>query len=132
MPESIIHANLEEKDIAVHVSDRAKRALNSRTTPLHVNMELYFSCFVKKIIHFSDSQTRPDSIKIMDNLFASFRTVQSKSCNIHDLEGDNKPTLIDLPVEKCKAIVPKHLFIDWKRGKWKGSYTWNLRRNEPQ
>ena len=128
MPEEIIlHASIEEKQVSVHVSERAMIALGHRTLPLHVNMELYFSCFIKKMVHFSDSPSSFESSQILNNLFASFRPLQSKSCNIHDLGADSKPTLIDLPVVKRKAIVPKHLFIDCRKGKWTGNFTWNLK-----
>ena len=126
MPDTIINASIEDKNISVHVSERAKRALSSRTTPLHVNMELYFSCFIKKMVKFSDLPFQLET-KVNENLFASFRPVQSKSCNIHDLGADSKPTLIDLPVVKRKAIIPKHLFVDFKNGKWTGDFTWNLK-----
>ena len=125
MSETIIHTAIEEKNISVHISERAKRALSDRKNPLHVNMELYFSCFIKKMVKFSDLPSQLET-QVTDNLFASFRPVQSKSCNIHDLGDDSKPTLIDLPVVKRKAIIPKHLFIDCKKGKWTGDFTWNL------
>ncbi len=128
MPEAtIISTNIDERKVSVHVSEKAKRMLGNRTLPLYVNMELYFSCFIKKMIKFSDIPPQRESSKITENLFASFRPVQSKSCNIHDLSGDNTPILIDLNVTKRKAIVPRHLFIDYKRGEWKGDFTWNLK-----
>lgn len=124
---TIIHTSIDERDIAVHLSAKAIKILQNRVSPLYVNMELYFSCFIKKMIHFSELPPKHEARRVTDKLFASFRPVQSKSCNIHDLEGDNKATLIDLHVTKRKAIVPKHLFIDFKRGKWEGEFTWNLK-----
>ena len=121
----ILHAIIEERDIAIHVTDRAMRELSKRSQPLHVNMELYFSCFLKKILHFDDASSNTDESKVTDKLFASFRPLQSKSCNMQELTGDNSPTLIDLQVVKKKAIVPRHLFIDCKRGKWMGDFTWS-------
>lgn len=127
MPEpTILYSNIEERDIAVHLSRRAMRTLENRKAPLYVNMELYFSCLVKKIVHFFDSPTIAGA-KVSNKLFVSFRPVQSKSCNMQDLGTNSEPTLIDLPVAKKKAIVPRHLFIDYKRGKWKGDFTWNLK-----
>ncbi len=127
MPDTIFNSIIEERNISVHVSERAKQALSTRTNPLHVNMELYFSCFIKKMVSFSDSPPIRESTKVTENLFASFRPVQSKSCNIYELSGANTPTLIDLPIVKRKAIVPKHLFIDCKKGKWKGDFTWSIK-----
>jgi hypothetical protein len=126
MHESIVHTHMEDREITVHISGRARRALDNRKVPLHVNMALYFSCFVKKIVTFSDAPI-PAEAKVTENLFASFRPVQSKSCNIHELGKNSEPTLIDLPVVKRKAIIPRHLMIDFKKGNWKGDFTWNLK-----
>ncbi|MDH5379815.1 MAG: hypothetical protein OEW75_03125 [Cyclobacteriaceae bacterium] len=127
MSESLIHTEIEGKSLDVHLTRRAIKNLESNSQPVYVRMELYFSCFVKKMVKFSDSDPGfSASTTIDNNLHVSFRPVQSKSCNIHDLEGDNSPTLIDLPVLKRNAIVPRHLFLDCKNGKWKGDFTWNI------
>ena len=124
MPENVVlYTTLEDRKVAVHLSLRAMRALEKRSQPLHANMELYFSCFVKKIVRFTDEALRTDEVRVSEKLFASFRPVQSGSCNIHELDGHNGPKLIDLPVVKKKAIIPRHLTIDCRNGKWRGDFT---------
>jgi hypothetical protein len=125
MPEEVLlYTRMEDRDLAVHLTERAMLELKKRKEPLHVRMELYFSCFIKKMLQFSDAPSKVDETKVSDKLFASFRPVQSKSCNMQDLTNDNSPTLIDLPVVKKKAIIPRHLFLDCKKGKWSGDFTW--------
>lgn len=125
MPEIIYNTSIEERNVSVHVSERASRALSSRTVPLHVNMELYFSCFIRKMVRFTDSQTQPGPVQVMEKLFASFRPVQSRSCNMQALGDNSMPELIDLMVVKRKAIIPRHLFIDCRNGRWTGDFNWS-------
>ena len=127
MSETILHTDIEGKDVTIHLSGRAEKRIRELKEPLFVNMELYFSCFIKKMVNFSGNHPRTvNPSKVFENFSISFRPVQSESCNIHELKGDNGPNLIDLPAIKRKAIVPGHLFIDVKKGNWKGDFTWHL------
>ena len=119
----VLHTTIEDRKVAVHLSIRAMKELEKRERPLHVTMEMYFSCLIKKILKFNDRSSRPDEVRISDKLFASFRPVQSLSCSINELDENSKPNLIDLPVVRKKAIVPRHLIIDFNKGKWTGDFS---------
>ncbi len=121
--ENIIQSEFEGKSIKIELSPKAQKQIE-RIDNLHIGMEIYFSCFVKKILLFTESQPEFSTESVSDKLKLYFRPVQSQSCNIHDLVGKNEPTLIEFPVIKRKAIIPSYLFIDYRKGTWKGDFTW--------
>jgi hypothetical protein len=120
---NIISTEFEGRKMQLVISRSAQKQLD-KVEELHVGMELYFSCLVKKIMNFSESQPEFETKPIADKLNLYFRPVQSKSCNIHDLKGQNEPTLITFPIVKRDAIIPSHLYIDYRSGTWKGDFTW--------
>ncbi len=122
-----IDTKLENKAIRVQLTNRAVKALQKQSTPVYIGLELYFSCLVKKRIVAFDRRPGREVFRIDDKLFMYFRPVQSKSCNIHELKGANSPVLIDFSVVKRRALIPKYVEIDYKKGRWTGDFTWQLR-----
>ena len=118
-----IQSEFEGKPIQIELSKRAEKNLG-KIDQLYIGMEVYFSCLIKKILTFKESIPEFESDSVSDKLNLYFRPVQSQSCNIHDLIGNNTPTLIEFPVIKRNAIIPSYLFIDYKNGTWKGDFTW--------
>ena len=122
----IIHANIENKSLSFELSASAIKKLSHTDRPVYIGLELYFSCFVKKIITAFDKKPQRKLYQIYDNLFVYFRPVQSKSCNIKDLVGTNSPTLIDFPVTKRRALIPDTVQLNYKKSKgWHGDFTWH-------
>ena len=72
--------SINGKDVLVEWTSAAARALELREAPLFVEMELYFSCLVKKFVHFrEDARGRP-AVAATDKLFIYFRPVTSTRC----------------------------------------------------
>jgi hypothetical protein len=113
------------KKIKVELSGKAEKQLSARAAPLFVEMELYFSCLLRKEIRIYESQrenTNEDfSTHLSGNLHISFRPVMTKSCSVSSCEGE-KPPLSDFPIEKPRSFVPKWLKLDYKRGEWCGDF----------
>ena len=113
------------KQIQVEISSNAKRQLNDRITPLFVEMELYFSCLLRKEIRIRETlREKLDeefTAQLSDMLHISFRPVMTKSCSVSSCEGE-KPPLSDFPIEKPQSYVPKWLKLDFKKGKWCGDF----------
>ena len=86
-------------------------------------MELYFTYFMRKKVCFFDQRPEREVTKISDNLYLYFRPIQSKLSKIKDLKGDERD-LIDLPVIRRGALVPKFVRIDRKKDQWYGDFTW--------
>jgi hypothetical protein len=117
------------KQIRIEISNKAKQQLKNRITPLFIEMELYFSCLLRKQLrirerldHVSpDAHDRQFSVQLSENLHISFRPVMTKSCSVSSCDGE-KPPLSDFPIEKPQSYVPKWLKLDFKKGEWCGDF----------
>ena len=109
------------KSVRVEWSEAAEKALNKLTTPLLVEMELLFSCLIRKAVRFLQDSQSDNFVFVTPQLKVGFRPVMTKACRISDLDGAETP-LADFPIKKPSAFVPKYLFIAYRRGKWSGEF----------
>ncbi|HEX9627841.1 MAG TPA: hypothetical protein VGA00_12950 [Acidiferrobacterales bacterium] len=109
---------LAGKTLRVHLSRAAARALARRDAPLVVEMELYFSCLIRKTVRFRDTTRHGAAVRVTDRLLVEFRPVTSARCG---LSGD-EPALRDFPIADPRAYVPRWLTIDYRRGEWRGQF----------
>lgn len=113
------------KQIQVEISAHAERQLNNRKAPLFVEMELYFSCLLRKEIRIRETlREKLDeefSVQLSEFLHISFRPVMTRSCSVSSCAGD-KPPLSDFPIEKPQSYIPKWLKLDFKKGEWCGDF----------
>jgi len=111
---------IEGKNVAVETSAAADRALSDRGQPLLAEMELYFSCLIRKQVRFHNAGDFGNEVAVTDGLNVRFRPVMTAKCGI-DYEGD-EPPLSDFPIVKPQAYVPHWLRIDYRRGEWVGEF----------
>lgn len=116
----MIEAILEGKAFRVLLSKAARRALDSRESPLIAEMELYFSCLTRLQVRFYDLDPDATATRINDNLAVRFRPVVSQRCDLHEVAG--KPPLADAPLVKRAPFVPHWLKLDYKNGEWLGEF----------
>lgn len=105
----------------LQLSRRAQRELDRRSLPLIVEVELYFSCLIRKRVYFP-STAHPDARPLVtanDRLRVYFRPVMGQACTI---PADGKPTLIAFPLQRGDAFSPRWLRLDFKAGVWQGEY----------
>jgi len=111
---------LRDKPFEVEWTNRAQRALERRDTPLVIEMQLYFSCVVKKRVLFHDSYDL-DAISINDEITIAFRTVESTTCD--PIEFAQKfPVKREFESTAAAKMRPKYLLVDHVHGKWTGEY----------
>jgi hypothetical protein len=104
----------------VALSRRAEKALTRLTVPLVAEMELYFSCLIRKAVRFNDFSTGSDATPVSPNLYLRFRPVGSRSCGLK--LSDGKPQLDDFPVVNPKAYTPDWVEVDFRHGEWLGHF----------
>ena len=113
------------KPIQFEISKAASKKLIERKQPLFVEMELYFSCLLRKETRIRETERETSlnefSIRLSDVLHISFRPVMTKSCSVSSCDGDSPP-LSDFPIQKPQSYVPKWLKLDYKKGKWCGDF----------
>lgn len=112
------------KSLNIELTARATEALNKLSAPVIADMELYFSCLIRKQVLFNE---RPENHKpsndlahILENLYVRFRPVSTAECRIADVQG--KPPVKTMPIEKPERFVPDWLKIDFRRGQLLGEY----------
>ncbi|MEW5768881.1 MAG: hypothetical protein AB1831_00815 [Pseudomonadota bacterium] len=110
------------RDLRVELSAAAVRALEARAEPLHVEMELYFSCLIRKRVLF-DRPPRAEAVRIGHGpgLSLGFRPVMSRGgCAVADTDPEDM--LVDLPTGEPQRFVPHWLRLDYRHGTWRGEF----------
>ena len=115
------------KQVVVEWSAAADKKLRDLAEPLRVEMELYFSCLIRKAVRFGGEAQAGNFAAAGPHLKIGFRPVMTRVCNMSDVEGE--PPLEDFPIVKQEAFVPKRLAIDYRGGKWTGDFF--LQKNQP-
>ncbi len=111
------------KQVLVEWSASADKAMSARASPLMVEMELYFSCLVRKTVRFGSTALIRYSATVTPQLQVVFRPVMTTVCKVSEV--DDEPPLEDFNILKPEAFVPKRLYIDFKRGQWIGTFQMN-------
>jgi len=112
------------KHIKLITTKAAEQRLSQVENPLDVQMELLFSCLVRKRVLFRIPEgitTYPmDAGDSRVNL--CFRPVMTKVCLVSDVE--DVPDLEDFPIHKVDAFMPRWLRLDFGNGQWRGDFGW--------
>jgi hypothetical protein len=112
---------VEGRPVSVQVSNTAMRALESLDDSLLAEIHLIFGCMVAKRVWFKE-QPSSDAVSITDKLQVCFRSVRYvKTCRLSDIDNGAVPEDFPLVGEK-KRFVPDWLEIDFRKGKWKGTF----------
>lgn len=119
---------MDGRKVDVEISKSARQALAQRSNPLLVEMELYFSCLIRKQVRFRDATDPatapgghgPHRVMLSEQLQVCFRPVMTRACG-KDYEGD-EPPLTDFPIANGRAFVPRWLHIDYRKGQWQGEF----------
>lgn len=114
-----MHITLQDRPVRIELTAAAERALAARATPLTAEMELYFSCLIRKQVRFRESPV-PDAVRAGVQLYVCFHPVMTERCGV-DYEGD-EPPLTDFPIARPEAFVPAWLRIDYHGGRWQGEF----------
>ena len=108
------------KKVLVEWSASADKKLQELAEPLLVEMELYFSCLIRKAVRFGRDAQAGEFVPASSRLQVGFRPVMTKACNVKDFEVE--PPVEDFPIVKPAAFVPKRLIIDYRNGNWAGDF----------
>ena len=121
-----MHSTVEifNKTVRVEWSDAAESAMASRMEPLRVEMELYFSCLIRKKVRFNERAHSREFVPVNGQFGIAFRPVMTKACKVND--GDEAP-LENFPIANPAAFVPHWLRIDYQRNEWTGGFGFSER-----
>ena len=112
------------KPVQFDISESALRALPRNRYPILVELELYFSCLIRKQVRFREIVQLEDAAKqytqVVPGLYSCFRAVTTQHCSIADV-GESPPVQ-NMPVKKPARFVPDWAKIDYRSGQWLGEY----------
>ncbi|PKO72206.1 MAG: hypothetical protein CVU20_03410 [Betaproteobacteria bacterium HGW-Betaproteobacteria-14] len=111
------------RNVLVEWTPAAARELSRRTTPLFVELELYFSCLVKKFVHFRDDARDRTAVAAGDNLLLYFRPVTSTACSFEVAERLGRQPEMELHTAAVGKIAPRKVSLDFAGGAWRGSFS---------
>ena len=110
------------RDVQVEWTAAAARELARRTGPLYVELELYFSCLVKKFVHFREDARGKPTVAVGNGLHLYFRPVTSTACTFEVAERLGRQPEMEIESEALSHVAPKRVFIDHAAGAWRGSF----------
>ena len=108
------------KILHVDIDNGTLNALHGQQTPLFVELELYFSCLIRKRVLISrQANKEKDYLRLSDSLYVAFSPVMTKACVIDD---SLSPELTAFPIKKRDAFLPKWLKIRFKKSEFEGEF----------
>ena len=115
---------LRGKPLTVSWTKRADRALAQRGQPLLAEMQLYFSCVVKKRVLFHEATLgdEVETLAVNDQLHVAFRPVEANSCDPVEF-AKNYPVKRSFESKGASKMHPKSISVDFKKGRWIGEFT---------
>ena len=113
-------ARVNQRVVDVCWTGRAEAALQSSQQPLVVELQLYFSCVVKKRVLFH-RQAEFDTTAVNNKLALAFRPIASAVCDPREFSL-NHPVGKDLSQGVAARMVPRRVEIDFRQGEWEGQF----------
>ena len=113
-----MNVTLHDKSLEIRLTAAASRALARRTTPLVAEMELLFSCLLRKRVHFGEAAEAATPVN--ECLAVRFTPIMTRRCSV--AESGASPPSEGFPLENPRPYVPHWLAIDYRKGEWIGEF----------
>ena len=113
-----MNITLHDKSLEIRLTTAAQKALARRDRPLVAEMELLFSCLLRKRVYFGD--VAEQSTPVNDRLSVRFKPIMTRRCSV--AEGGATPPSEGFPLENPRPYVPNWLAIDYRQGEWVGNF----------
>ena len=110
-------------DRAVIRAARAERKLQRLEHRLVVEMQLYFSCVVKKRVLYHFEPAGFEVIPVNDRLGLTFQPIASAACDPREFAA-GYPQAKGLSAGRAARMLPRSLELDFRRGRWEGQFSY--------
>ncbi len=111
---------LGNKKLRVEWTDRANDALQARSEPVIIEMQLYFSCVLKKRVLFHE-HSESGATEVNSSMKVLFQAVQSAACDPHEF-AENFPIDKVLGSSAASKMIPSKLRVDFRQERWVGEF----------
>jgi hypothetical protein len=110
--------------LTVSWTRRAGRQLARREQPLLAEMQLYFSCVVKKRVVFHELAADQELqwLPVNAQLQVAFRPVEANSCDPREFAA-SFPVRRELDSRAAGQMHPAQLHLDFRAGQWCGEFS---------
>jgi hypothetical protein len=120
--ESTATVSVNGKPVTVVWTRSAAHKLAERSRPLVLELELYFSCLVKKFVHFHDQAPGRATTQVTDKLQLYFRVVTSTACPMDVADALGRQPEIELETAAVRKLAPKRVHLDFDSGQWAAGF----------
>lgn len=120
--DSTATVSVNGKPVTVVWTRSAAQKLAERSHPLVLELELYFSCLVKKFVHFHDDAPERDKTQVTDKLQLYFRAVTSTACSMDVAETLGRQPEIELDTAAVRKLAPKRVHLNFDKGHWVAAF----------
>ncbi len=114
--------DLGGRRLALRLTRRAQEALDGRRRPLYVDMELLFSCLVRKRVLFHDAPAGEGYVEVMPGLALRFLPVTARACPVDEALARGGQELVPLPGARAAGLTPRFLELDHGSRGWSGRF----------
>lgn len=114
--------SINGKSVAIECTRSAARALAERPEPLILELELYFSCLVKKFVRFHDDAHGRSTVSATDKLQLYFRVVTSTACTMDVADRLGRQPESELDTVAAHKLAPTRVRIDFSKGGWRADF----------
>lgn len=121
-PTSTTTVAVNGKPVTVTWTRSAAIELDKRSRPLVLELELYFSCLVKKFVHFHDEAPGRVTTPVTDGLELYFRAVTSTACTMDVAQRLGRQPAVELDTPAVRKLAPKRVSLDFDNGQWIGTF----------
>lgn len=118
--------SLLDKPVELRFSAKALSELARLDGPHTIEMELYFSCMIRKRVYVRSASDSPYTTDIDGQIQLGFRPVMTRSCSVAET-GGKAPPVTDFPVMKPERYVPDWVELDYRAGNWQGTFGYRQR-----
>lgn len=112
---------INQREIKLSWTGRAETALRQRRRVLVVELQLYFSCGVKKRVLFHQLPIDFESFRVNDKIELCFRPIASAACDPNEF-ATRYPSGRGLSAGVAARMLPRSVEIDYRRGNWQGQF----------
>lgn len=111
---------LGSREVHLDLTSAAVAQLARETQPLDIEMELYFSCLVRKRVHFREQPHTDVAARtaLSERVAVSFRPVVGRPGAVCDVA---EAPLDAIKLARPEVFTPKWLRLDY-RGSWRGEF----------
>lgn len=115
---------INRRPVEVCWTAAAQQALAQRSGDLYVELELYFSCLVKKFLHFRDAPRGAlPATRVAAGLYVYLRPVTSTACSPEEAQKLGRQPEVELDMPQALRLAPKKVQIDCRGGLWRGEFS---------